>query len=37
MERTLEIYNLNDKKDRSIYDGPGIYGLIYNKNIIYIG
>lgn len=37
MERTLEIYKLNDKEDRSIYDGAGIYGLLYNKNIIYIG
>lgn len=37
VERTLEIYNLNDKKDRGVYNGSGIYGLIYNKNIIYVG
>lgn len=35
--KILVTYKLNDKKHRSIYKGAGIYGLVYDNNVIYIG
>lgn len=38
IKREVEVFNANDEKDRAIFKNTsGIYGLIYNDEIIYVG